>query len=78
MLAQEASTAVSPEVEKTSNPFPLPVISYSQGLINFSGDVGYNSFNEPLSARSAFQIDVQHHTSKAYSFSLFYLNGRFT
>lgn len=62
--------------EKTTKPFPYPVISYSQGLLNFSGDVGNTSLSEPLTSRSGFQIEIQNHTEKNFSFSLFFMSGR--
>ncbi len=54
----------------------LPVISIAEGLLNFSGDVGYNHLNEPLLARSGLQFEVQAYTEKRFSFALFYLMGK--
>ncbi len=73
--AQEESAAPA---EKTSKPFPFPVISVAQGLVNYSGDIGYKGINQPLKTRSAYQIELQHHTTNNFSFALFYLNGRMT
>src|SRR3954470_17247492 len=73
LFAQEETTPV-----QTPKAAPLPVISIAQGLINFSGDVGYDQLNQPLKTRSAFQIELQNHTNNSLSFSLFYLNGYIT
>lgn len=54
----------------------LPVISVGVGLLNFSGDVGYNRLNEPLTARSGLQIEIQPQTEKRFSFSIFILSGK--
>ena len=56
--------------------FRLPVISLGVGLLNFSGDVGYNHLNQPLTARSGFQLEVQPQTENRFSFSLFILSGK--
>jgi opacity protein-like surface antigen len=70
-----SSTPPSTTEVKESKPFPLPVISFGYGLINFSGDVGYSGVNEPLTARSGFQAEIQHHTNNGLAFSLFYTNA---
>lgn len=54
----------------------LPVISIAQGVMNFIGDVGYSHLNEPLTAKSGFQLEIQHHTSSRFSVAAFILSGR--
>jgi hypothetical protein len=68
--AQESSPAA--EMKKHY----LPVISIAEGMLNFSGDVGYSHLNEPLLARTGLQFEIQPYTEKRFSFSLFYLNGK--
>ena len=66
--AQEDST-----IEKVTH---LPVISVGQGVMNFNGDIGYTHLNQPFTARSGFQLEVQHHTSSRFSIAAFILSGR--
>jgi hypothetical protein len=54
----------------------LPVISIVEGVLNFNGDVGYGHLNEPLTARTGFQIELQKHTEKRLSYSVFLLSGK--
>jgi len=61
---------------KTSHPKNLPAISVGQGLLNFYGDVGYSKLNQPLTARSGTQLEIQYPTNRSLSFSLFFLMGR--
>ena len=54
----------------------LPVISLSQGLMYFLGDVGYSHLNQPVTSKSGIQLAVQMHTNNRLSFSLFFLGGK--
>ena len=72
-----ALSAVAQETEtKEPKQLKLPIISIGVGAMNFSGDVGYNRLNQPLTARSGFQIEIQPQTEKRFSFSLFLLSGK--
>ena len=62
---------------KKSN-FKLPVISLSQGVMNFNGDIGYNRLNQPLTAHSGLEFSFQNHTEGPLSFGIFFLSGRMT
>jgi len=54
----------------------LPVISLSQGLMYFLGDVGYSHLNQPVTSKSGIQLEIQKHTNTRLSISLFILGGR--
>jgi len=54
----------------------LPVISFSQGLMYFLGDVGYSHPNQPVTSKSGLQLEIQKHTNTRLSISLFILGGR--
>ena len=54
----------------------LPVISFSQGLMYFLGDVGYSHLNEPVTSKSGMQFELQKHTNTRLSISLFILGGK--
>src|SRR6476620_938978 len=54
----------------------LPVISLSQGLMYFLGDVGYSHLNQPVTSKSGIQLAVQRHTNNRLSFALFFLGGK--
>jgi hypothetical protein len=74
MLSDSVVTKTTSAGPKKS--FYLPILSFAQGLMNFNGDVGYNKFNQPFTARSAFQIELQFQTAHRLSFALFLLSGR--
>lgn len=61
---------------KAPKKFKLPIVSAGVGLLNFSGDVGYSRLNQPLTAHSGFQIEIQPQTEKRLSYSLFFLSGK--
>lgn len=65
------------EAPKKSS-FKLPVLSISQGVMNFNGDIGYNRLNQPLTANSGLEFSIQNHTDGPLSFGLFFLSGRMT
>ena len=71
-LNAQDSNLVVPKAKKIS----LPIISIAEGLMNFSGEVGYNRLNEPLTARSGLQIEVQANTQNRFSLALFILKGK--
>lgn len=56
----------------------LPIITFSQGVLNFNGDIGYDRLNQPIHAHSGFEIGIQNHTEGRLSFGLFLLSGRMT
>ena len=56
----------------------LPVITLTQGILNFNGDIGYNRLNEPLIAHSGFEFGIQNHTDGRLTFGLFILAGQIT
>ena len=56
----------------------LPVVSLSQGLMYFLGDVGYSHLNEPVTSKSGLQFELQKHSDSRWSLSLFILGGRVT
>ena len=62
--------------QKESNHFRLPIVGVGVGALNFNGDVGYTQLNEPLTAHSGFQIDIQQMTEDRFSFGLFILSGK--
>lgn len=62
--------------ESNSSRFRLPIVSVAQGVMNFSGDVGYNKFNQPLLARSGFQVEIEYPTASRFAFGLSFLSGR--
>ena len=68
-----AQNEADSSVEKVNR---LPVISLGQGVLNFIGDVGYTHLNQPFTARSGFQLEVQHHSSNRFSIAAFILSGR--
>lgn len=70
------ATARSQENKIPSAKFRLPVISLGTGILNFNGDVGYSKLNQPLTARSAFQLEIQNFTEKRLSFALFVMAGK--
>jgi opacity protein-like surface antigen len=74
LQADSAVAKTTPSGPKKS--FYLPILSFAQGVMNFNGDVGYNKFNQPFTARSAFQIELQFQSSHRLSFALFLLSGR--
>ena len=69
----QAQSESDSTVEKVHH---LPVISIGQGVLNFIGDIGYSRLNQPFTARSGFQLEVQHHTSSRLSIAAFILSGR--
>ena len=80
-FAQDANTitpALKPiaETKKPNKNIFLPILSFSQGVMNFNGDVGYNKLNQPFSSRSGFQLEVQFQSASKLSFALFLLSGR--
>ena len=73
----QADSTVSNKMPSTSKKsFYLPILSFAQGIMNFNGDVGYNKFNQPFTARSGFQIELQFQSANRLSFALFLLSGR--
>ena len=64
------------EQETPSKERQLPTISLAQGLMNFSGDVGYKKFGEPLLARSALQLEIEYPNFGNLALSWFFLYGR--
>ena len=72
-----AENSIAQDAAKKST-FKLPVISISQGILNFNGDIGYNKLNQPLTAHSGLEISFQNHTEGRLSFGLFFLSGRMT
>ncbi|HRH65080.1 MAG TPA: hypothetical protein PLU53_02160 [Bacteroidia bacterium] len=54
----------------------LPVLSIGQGVLNFIGDIGYSRLNQPFTARSGFQLEIQQHTKSRFSIAAFILSGR--
>ena len=75
MADSTSNKSTQPSMQKAKSTF-LPVLSFAQGLMNFNGDVGYNRFNQPFTARSGFQIEIQPQTAGRLSFALFLLSGR--
>ena len=76
-LLSSGSHVFARDIDTTeSHAMRLPVISISQGLIYFLGDVGYNHFNEPVTSKSGLQFELQKHSNSRFSFSLFILGGR--
>ncbi len=70
-LTSEATPTDSANGQKN-----LPVLSVGAGIMSFSGDVGYSGLNQPLTARSGWQLELQKHTDTRLSFSLFLLSGK--
>lgn len=76
ILGVSLTTGIVSAQDKTASKFKMPVVSFAQGVMNFSGDVGYSHLNQPLLARSGFQLEIQNHTENRLSFSVFILSGR--
>jgi hypothetical protein len=72
--SSSASNVARPEKMKKS--IFLPILSVAQGVMNFNGDVGYSKFNQPFTARSGFQFELQFQSAHRMSFALFILSGR--
>jgi hypothetical protein len=73
------ATVAPAEITETVKPPKrsyLPILSFAQGIMNFNGDVGYNRFNQPFTARSGFQIEVQLQSASRLSLAAFLLSGR--
>ena len=75
-LEKSVDSLAQENVQKESKRFRLPIIGAGMGMLNFNGDVGYTRLNEPLTARSGFQIDIQQMTENRLSFGLFLMSGK--
>ncbi|MFN8165317.1 MAG: hypothetical protein U0X76_03885 [Bacteroidia bacterium] len=69
-------TRAQDSAETSAPKFKMPVIGFSQGVMNFNGDIGYDRLNQPLWSRSGFQLEIQNHTENRLSFGVYILSGR--
>ncbi|MCX6291600.1 MAG: hypothetical protein NT126_07525 [Bacteroidetes bacterium] len=76
ILLSECVVADSPTDFENSGKKFLPTVSMAEGVMSFIGDVGNNRFNQPLMARSGFQIEIQKPATGNLAFSIFLLSGK--